>query len=228
MKQSTKDNIIGAISGAIVTGIFSFALFYLGNYTNRSTIEKDIVNTLSESFDSIDKDMSYQDAIQIICKENEFLKLTINEHQESIKNASSEKYKLDPNLFNGTWSGTYIGTSNNNKVKREISLYIGMYDDNGNVQGVAEIEEGNFGYYYWEGTVNFDLGVFSFERKKWLSDHQDLKKLKYKTTYNIDKEYFSGYITKDPERTVQFSKAENNEKLIRFWDAREDLIRQYN
>ena len=59
MKQSTKDNIIGAISGAIVTGIFSFALFYLGNYTNRSTIEKDIVNTLSESFDSIDKDMSY-------------------------------------------------------------------------------------------------------------------------------------------------------------------------
>lgn len=223
MKQSTKDSIINAAIGAIITGAFSLLVFCLGNCTNQTTVEKKIEENSSESFDSVDKDMPNQES------ENEALKQTINEQQKNVENDSNQLYKLDPELFNGTWSGTYTGTTYNKPEVREISLYIGMYDINGNVQGVAEIEEGNFGYYYWEGSVDFESGVFSFERKKWLSNNKyKLSKIKYITTYNAEKEYFSGYITKDTKRTIQFSKTENSEKLAKYWDLREDLIRQYN
>ena len=112
---------------------------------------------------------------------------------------------------------------------RDISLYIGTHDNAGNVRGVAEIDGGDAGYYYWEGSVDFKSGTFSFERKKWLSDNPEkLKKLKYKTSYNPEKGSFSGYITKDPERTIQFSKTDNDGGLAWFWDEREYLIREYN
>lgn len=69
------DNTIkGSIIGALITGIISLLIFILGNFSTQSTIEEKTVETLSGYFDSVNKDMSYEQALQTIYKENESLK----------------------------------------------------------------------------------------------------------------------------------------------------------
>lgn len=66
-----KEQIVGAIVGAIITGLFSVLIFHLGNFST----QKSIVESLSVRFDSINKSMSYEQALQAIYEENEKLKL---------------------------------------------------------------------------------------------------------------------------------------------------------
>ncbi len=84
MKQSTKDAIIGAIAGATITGVISLLIFHMGNFTTKEALEKGTVNTLSEYFDSVNKDMSYKKALQTIYEENETLKDTLVEKENQL------------------------------------------------------------------------------------------------------------------------------------------------
>ena len=68
-KKSLITAIAGAIVGALVTGLFSLLIFFLGNFSTQSTIEKNTVKTLSGYFDSVDKDMSYEQALKTIYEE---------------------------------------------------------------------------------------------------------------------------------------------------------------
>lgn len=58
------DTIKGAIIGALITTIGSILIFFLGNFSTQATLEKNTVETLSEYFESVDKDMSYKQALQ--------------------------------------------------------------------------------------------------------------------------------------------------------------------
>lgn len=69
------DTIKGSIIGALITVVGSILVFVLGNFSTQSTIEEKTVKTLSGYFDSVDKDMSYAQALQTIYEENEKLKL---------------------------------------------------------------------------------------------------------------------------------------------------------
>lgn len=73
------DTIKGSIIGAFITVVGSVLIFVLGNFSTQSTIEKNTVETLSRYFDSVDKDMSYEQALQTIYKENENLKSYVDE-----------------------------------------------------------------------------------------------------------------------------------------------------
>ena len=99
------DTIKGSIIGAIITVAGSVLIFFLGNFSTQDTIEKKTVETLSGYFDNIDKDMSYEQALQAVYKENENLKtqnsnlleqnqdLTIE--NEDAKKDMSQKYDVD-------------------------------------------------------------------------------------------------------------------------------------
>lgn len=99
------DTILGSIIGATITGTISILIFFLGNFSTQSTLEKKTVETLSSYFDTIDKDMSYEQALQTVYKQNENLKyentnlleqnqsLTIK--NEEIVKAMSQKYDVD-------------------------------------------------------------------------------------------------------------------------------------
>ena len=65
-----KEQVVGAVVGAIITGLFSVLIFHLGNFST----QKSIVESLSVRFDSVDKGMSYEQALQIIYEETEQLK----------------------------------------------------------------------------------------------------------------------------------------------------------
>lgn len=79
-----KIEIKSALIGAIIPTIGSFAIFFLGNFSTQETIEKNTVKTLSGYFDSIDKDMSYEQALQMIYKENETLKIDLGNYETQI------------------------------------------------------------------------------------------------------------------------------------------------
>ncbi len=89
-KKSLITAIAGAIVGALVTGLFSLLIFFLGNFSTQSTIEKNTVKTLSGYFDSVDKDMSYEQALKTIYEESEIQKNEIN----TLKNQLSEQQDL--------------------------------------------------------------------------------------------------------------------------------------
>lgn len=78
------DTIKGSIIGAFITVIGSILVFVLGNFSTQSTIEEKTVETLSGYFDTVDKDMSYEQALQTIYKENESLKIEIGSYKSQI------------------------------------------------------------------------------------------------------------------------------------------------
>lgn len=84
------DTIKGSIIGAVITGGISLLIFILGNFSTQSTIEKNTVETLSGYFDSVDKDMSYEQALKTIYEENENQKNEI----DNLKNQLDEKQEL--------------------------------------------------------------------------------------------------------------------------------------
>lgn len=65
-----KEQIIGAVVGAIIAGLFSVLIFHLGNFSTQESI----VESLSVRFDSVDESMSYEQALQSIYEEVEQLK----------------------------------------------------------------------------------------------------------------------------------------------------------
>lgn len=65
-----KEQIIAAVVGAIITGLFSVLIFHLGNFSTQDSI----VESLSVRFDSVDESMSYEQALQAIYEEVEQLK----------------------------------------------------------------------------------------------------------------------------------------------------------
>lgn len=60
------DTIKGAIIGALITTLGSVFIFFIGDFSTQDTLEKSTVATLSEYFDSVNKDMSYKQALQTI------------------------------------------------------------------------------------------------------------------------------------------------------------------
>lgn len=64
MKVEIKSAIIGALITAGFATATSVLIFFLGNFSTQATLETKTVETLSEYFSVIDKDMSYKDALQ--------------------------------------------------------------------------------------------------------------------------------------------------------------------
>lgn len=88
------DTIKGSIIGALITVVGSILVFVLGNFSTQSTIEDQTVETLSGYFDSVNKDMSYEQALQTIYKENEILKnenLDLNKQLDNLNQKINNK-----------------------------------------------------------------------------------------------------------------------------------------
>lgn len=88
------DTIKGSIIGALITVVGSILVFVLGNFSTQSTIEEKTVETLSGYFDSVDKDMSYEQALQTIYRENERLKSEINSYSSSLTEVNNQITEL--------------------------------------------------------------------------------------------------------------------------------------
>ncbi len=104
------DTIKGALIGAIIPTVGAFVIFFLGDFSTQSKLERDTVQVLSEKFNSVEKDMSYEDALQAIFKENENLKVELNSLQIQIDtiNSKEEINKVIQNATNYGNSSDYV------------------------------------------------------------------------------------------------------------------------
>lgn len=100
-----RDKIKGEIIGALITTLGSVIIFFLGNFSTQATLEKNTVETLSEYFDSIDKDMSYEQALQTVYedskrKDEEISKLSVKseDYQNQISSTPNFEFK-NPTLI---------------------------------------------------------------------------------------------------------------------------------
>ena len=82
--------IKSALIGAIIPTVGAFAIFFLGDFSTQSKLERDTVKVLSEKFDSVEKDMTYEDALQAVFKENEDLKSNIEDLNLQIGNFNEQ------------------------------------------------------------------------------------------------------------------------------------------
>lgn len=98
------DTIKGSIYGAFITVAGSVLVFYLGNFSTQATLEKNTVEMLSEYFDSVDKDMSYKQALQTVYKENKALKDKVNKLNDNTYNV--EYFDVNTNI-NGESKNEY-------------------------------------------------------------------------------------------------------------------------
>lgn len=93
------DTIKGSIIGAIITGIVSLLIFFLGNFSTQETIERNTVETLTEYFDSVEKEMTYEQALRAIYVENEDLKTKIEDLEIASKNNEDKMLEKNEDLY---------------------------------------------------------------------------------------------------------------------------------
>ncbi len=93
--------IKSALIGAIIPTVGAFAIFFLGDFSTQSKLERDTVKVLSEKFDSVEKDMSYEDALQAVFKESEVLKNQLSLAKDDLSSAQSELSKTQ-NILSST------------------------------------------------------------------------------------------------------------------------------
>ena len=116
------DTIKGAIIGALITTLGSVLIFFLGNFSTQATLEKNTVETLSEYFDSIDKDMSYKQALQTV--------------YEDYKNTKDEKDKLQEQL------NAKQNEADAEKKIKEVIETVSSLSDKGNYEKALSILNG--------------------------------------------------------------------------------------
>lgn len=79
-----RESIIGAVVGAVITGLFSLLIFHLGNFSTQDSI----VEALSVRFDSVDENMSYEQALQTVYEDMEQLKANNLDLQKSLDDSN--------------------------------------------------------------------------------------------------------------------------------------------
>lgn len=70
MSDTIKAAIISSVITALIATLTSVLIFLLGNFSTQATLEKKTVEILSEYFASVDKDMSYKQALQTVYEES--------------------------------------------------------------------------------------------------------------------------------------------------------------
>lgn len=120
MKVEIKSAIIGA---SISSGI-SLLIFFLGNFSTQATLETKTVETLSEYFSVIDKDMSYKDALQSLYAGY----VSLNDSNNQLK-GEKEQLNVDKNAL----------TNEINQLEEKITEMQKQIDDSEKIESIINI-----------------------------------------------------------------------------------------
>ena len=128
MTDGMKSGIVGAVVGAILTGAVSIGLFI----AEKDSIEKKTVETLAGYFDSVDKDMSYDQVLKFIYeeskkKDNEISVLKQNkENLQSQVDSLNEKVSVDET--NKSTIASIRSLANSNEYAKALAILNSVAD----------------------------------------------------------------------------------------------------
>ena len=140
MSETIKTTVIGAIIGAVITTLGSVFIFFLGN----SSDQKSNVKVMSEYFDSVDKDMSFEQAVKKVREESNSKDNQIDELNEQIDKLNEENTNLQ-NKISSTPNFKFENAaliSDGLKIQKTVNKSIIVVDNN---------------TYYSEGILNLVL-----------------------------------------------------------------------
>lgn len=100
MNDTIKAAIISSLITALITTLTSVLIFFLGNFSTQATLEKKTIETLSEYFDSVNKDMSYKQGLQIIYEESKQKKEEIGKLNQKINSLNQQNTNLQSQILN--------------------------------------------------------------------------------------------------------------------------------
>lgn len=142
MKNELKVAVIGAIVGAFITGAISLFIYFDG----KNGIETKTVETLTKYFDSVDKDMSYNEALEAVYKESKKMKSELGDLRAGNINgilvesaqqfANSKDYVSALSILNGIEKKSY-------QINNLINEYTKKYESDVTDQVESLVDEDN-------------------------------------------------------------------------------------
>lgn len=155
MNDTIKAAIISALITAFIATLTSVLIFILGNFSTQAVLEENTVETLSEYFDSVDKDMSYKQALQTVYEESRLKDETIEKlNQQKNKEVSGLNQQIK-DLQN------QISSTPNFEFKNSSLMSNGLKIQDGINKAVVVIGNSN---YYSESTLDLVLkNKFSYD-----------------------------------------------------------------
>lgn len=151
MSDTIKAAIISALITALIATLTSVLIFFLGNFSTQATLEKNTVETLSEYFDSVDKDMSYKQALQTVYEESKQKDEEIKQKDEEISILNQQNTKFENEM----------SKIPNFEFKNPILIADGLKVQDSVNKSVLVVDNNN---YYSEGILNLVLkNMFSYD-----------------------------------------------------------------
>ena len=162
MSDTIKAAIISALITALIATLTSVLIFFLGNFSTQATLEKNTVETLSEYFDSVDKDMSYKKALQTVYEESkqkdEEISILKNQNDEQSKQKDKEISILKQQNRNFE---NQISKMPNFEFKNPVLIADGLKVQDSVNKSIIVVDND---YYYSEGILNLILkNMFSYD-----------------------------------------------------------------
>ncbi|MCD7833976.1 MAG: leucine-rich repeat protein [Lachnospiraceae bacterium] len=212
----------------------------LASDASDAIIAEDDVSTIEmsqddkSSIDTIDKNqleetetLSSNEDVPIIDAEESaqinILETANSEEQMDGNNVLSEKDEVsiidvsvvDLNLC-GTWEGTYKGTSSDEIVERSIKLCIDYCDSKSIFEGMAEIDEGEKGIYFFTGTIDYETREVTFEGIDWvISTDSSFSFASFSGSISNDFTVMEGIVSSDSNRTFTITKTSDTYSTTR-------------
>lgn len=99
---------------------------------------------------------------------------------------------VSKNDLYGTWSGTYTGAIGTESIQRDITLYVDLCDDDGVIEGIAQIDNGP--KYFFDGKVDFSTGQLSFKGTDFIGDSQNFTFVSFSGALDKETNTISGIV----------------------------------
>ncbi len=124
------DTIKGALIGAIIPTVGSLAIFFLGNFHTQEAIETQFVEILSESFEYVDKSMSFEQSIE-----------SIKEYIQELEENCNPKNETDKTLKTGSVKISIF------HLEELVAEKVGLYPDSHLTDNLGNVYKDGMGFY---------------------------------------------------------------------------------
>ena len=132
--------------------------------------------------------------------------------------ANEEKTKdvlFSSEYMYGTWEGSYDGYQSGKSVERKLTMYIDYCDSDGKIEGIAALDDGANGSYFFSGTVDFEIGNLNIKGTDWYKNVSDFEFTEFSAMYNMSTKSFDGNCNDDTSRKFSVSKISEQYKSMR-------------
>ena len=136
---------------------------------------------------------------------------------------------VNPSKLYGVWTGYYVGSDGNTEIKRAFRLDID-YSVDGVIEGIATIDDGKNGSYFFEGRIDLESGDIRFEGSDWIDNPNGFSFSSFSGKYNEKGKKIEGIA--DGEEVKPFSLTKQSDKYttrrIKYEDVPKDWQGEYD